>query len=87
VTFAERAGMLLDFDFAKAIQQNSSSNQEVWQMLLPKRLDPVSAESDAALYAQGWVVVVPMVADELDTKLLSDLKSKPAQWPSWLPKK
>jgi len=61
VRVARRAGLLLRISFATA---DAAGNQQVWK-LATTSLDPSSSPGrDAALYAAGYIVVVPMRADE-----------------------
>lgn len=83
VRVAERADILLDFMFSKVQKEAVDSTYEVWALQRPKRRDFVPENSDATLYNAGYIVVVPMLADEHDYELLSILKDNLNKLPSW----
>ncbi|MGH9160640.1 MAG: 5'/3'-nucleotidase SurE [Vicinamibacteraceae bacterium] len=80
VRIAERAGLLLDLSFKSA---ESGETKRVWTLAM-KEQDPSSAPGrDAALDAAGYIVVVPMRADEHDRDLLGKLQA--SDLPAWSP--
>ncbi|MEW6194218.1 MAG: 5'/3'-nucleotidase SurE [Bacteroidota bacterium] len=83
IKVAARAGILADFSFSKIQSDSAESNKEVWQLNRPKPITDVDAESDAALYYSGYIIVVPMLADEIDYPLLSKLKNNSGLLPEW----
>jgi broad specificity polyphosphatase/5'/3'-nucleotidase SurE len=82
VRVAERAGPG-EYHFAR-VMEGPTSVEEVWRLEGPEQR-PVPPESDIALHDAGYIVVVPMQADELDYKLLSTLRAHPEQLPGWPP--
>jgi 5'-nucleotidase len=83
VRVAERAGILLDFRFSRVQEDTTSGRTEVWALQRPRPVPPDAGASDAALYRQGYIVVVPMRADEHDRELLSRLLREPEILPGW----
>jgi len=83
VRVAERAGILLDFSFSRVEGDSASDNTEIWVLNPPQPVPPVSAKSDAALYSENYVIVVPMRADEHDRELLSRLLEDANALPPW----
>ena len=83
VRVAERAGILLDFTFQKASESGSNQGTTVWQLGRPHPLPRGPANRDAALYDAGFVVIVPMMADEHDYNLLTVLRLDSAVLPDW----
>jgi 5'-nucleotidase len=79
VRLAPRAGLLLDIGFEAA---EAAAGRQGWK-LRTTPLDPASGPgTDAALYAAGFVVVVPMRADEHDAVLGRQLAER-AALPEW----
>jgi 5'-nucleotidase len=83
IKVAERAGILLDIGFSRVHEEPASQRAGVWALERPLPIPIVSAESDAALYAQDYIVVVPMRADEHDRELLARLLGQPESLPQW----
>ena len=55
---------------------------EVWELKRPKRIDSFEKSSDA-----GYVVIVPMIADEYDYDLLDFMKDNLEMLPKWYGKR
>jgi hypothetical protein len=83
IKVAERAGVLLDFRFNRVHEDPASEGAGVWALDRPVPVMPSSPESDAALYAQEYIVVVPMRADEHDRELLAQLVGHLEALPKW----
>ncbi|MCK4413279.1 MAG: 5'/3'-nucleotidase SurE [Candidatus Eisenbacteria sp.] len=83
VRVAERAGILLDFTFQVAPGSGSSQSTTVWQLGRPHPLPRGPANRDAALYDAGFVVIVPMLADEHDHDLFTRLQLDSTVLPDW----
>jgi 5'-nucleotidase len=81
IKIAKRAGILLDFSFSQAQKQNGET---VWQMLPPKKVEDFLSQSDAVLYYAGYIVIVPMRADEDDDKFILALSEKKELIPQWI---
>ncbi len=77
IRVARRARLLLSIAFEAG---EAGAGRQSWK-LRATPLDPQSApESDAALYAAGYLVVVPMRADEHDEALADGLLPKLPSW-------
>lgn len=83
VRVAERAGILLDFRFIAVEEETSGGRSATWALQRPQPIPPTAEASDAALYELGYVVIVPMQADEHDRELLSRLVNAPDLLPGW----
>ncbi len=77
VRIAERAGGLLDFRLRLVEENISGPGSALWALQRPQPIPPADSTSDAALYREGYVIIVPMRADEHDRELLSRLRSHP----------
>jgi broad specificity polyphosphatase/5'/3'-nucleotidase SurE len=78
VRLARRAGLLLDIGFDAA---GAAAGRQTWKLRTAALSPDSAAESDAALHAAGYVVVVPMHADEHDEALSDSIR--PASLPPW----
>lgn len=59
-------------------------NREVWQHTGSRKIEnSLLHDDDLSLYKTGYVVIVPMKADEHDLELLSLLKNNLDKLPSW----
>jgi 5'-nucleotidase len=83
VRVAERAGMLFDLRLGRIPDDASGDGVVRWALQVPRPIAPQST-SDAALYQEGYVVIVPMRADEHDRELLSRLLQQPDTLSRWL---
>jgi len=83
VRVAERAGILLDFRFSQVDADTSGTRTALWAIQRPQPIPPDASTSDAALYYEGYVVIVPMQADEVDRELLARLLQQPESLPDW----
>ena len=84
VRVAERAGMLFDLRLGRIPDDASGDSVAMWALQIPRPIAPTQSTSDAALYQEGYVVIVPMRADEHDRELLSRLVQHPETLPGWL---
>ncbi len=82
IRVAERAGILLDFVFKRAAEAQEQHAAETWRLQLPARIEGAPG-TDAALYSAGYIVAVPMRADEMDPDLLRKLRAEPHRMPRW----
>lgn len=55
----------------------------LWQLQRPNPFNAQLTENDAFFYKSGFIVVVPMIADETDHILLSHLKDNLMKIPEW----
>jgi 5'-nucleotidase len=85
VRVAERAGLLERPVFAKATGDDLESGQKMWRIVGIEKMDySVPKDSDIALYNEGYIVVVPMICDEHDYRLLSGLRNELGKLPDWI---
>jgi len=82
VKTVKRAGILLEFEMKKSETDERKPNLETWQIIKPKPVKDILTNSDASLYYQNYIVIVPMVADEIDYDLLEELE-KSNKIPKW----
>ena len=52
------------------------SKKEIWGFMPPKPIIDFPPDSDASYYNQGFIVIVPMIADEIDYELLNKLQNE-----------
>lgn len=83
IKVAERAGILLDFKFSFVPNNTDSSYNENWYLQRPTPITAVEEDSDAKLYRDDYIILVPMLADEHDNILLQYLIQNPALLPTW----
>ena len=82
VKVAERAGILLNFNFKENIT-DTTYGKATWYLLRPNPIQSETKESDVNLYNSGYIVVVPMLADEHDYQLINYLKKNMNSIPKW----
>jgi 5'-nucleotidase len=86
VRVAARAGLLARPVLAKDTTDDLESGHEMWKIVGAEKLDySLPSDSDIALYHEGYIVVVPMLSDEHDYQLLSQLRKDQEALPEWLP--
>lgn len=78
VRVVERAGLLFDCVFNKT----TDSTDDIWKLEFRHR-GSAPENSDVVLYHSGYVVLVPMQANENDYELLSHLKEQSKTLPDW----
>ncbi|HOX25601.1 MAG TPA: 5'/3'-nucleotidase SurE [Candidatus Krumholzibacteria bacterium] len=83
VRVAERAGILLDFRFSQVDADTSGTRTALWAIQRPQPIAPDAGANDATLYQDGYVVIVPMLADEVDREALAHLLEQPESLPEW----
>jgi 5'-nucleotidase len=71
IKVSKRADILLEFEMSKISKEKSHNGTEVWQLNPPKQVLTFDKNSDAAYYNAGYIVIVPMIADEHDNILLN----------------
>ncbi len=69
--------MLLDLRLGRIPEDASGDGVARWALQRPRPIAPTQSTSDAVLYQAGYVVIVPMRADEHDRELLSRLLQQP----------
>ncbi len=70
--------------FRKTSGDSIHNRTEIWRLEgFEESESPILIDSDTAIYEAGYIVVVPMIADEHDYKFLYDLKMKINQFPVW----
>jgi 5'-nucleotidase len=77
IRLAKRAGLYQMPIFAKSDtgEQTEGNGQELWRMTERREMGGVLPDdSDIALYEKGYIVIVPMKADEHDYDLLAELE-------------
>jgi len=80
IKIVKRDDILLEFEMAIT---NSESNIETWRIMQPKPIFDFLPESDAAFYYQNYIVIVPMVANEIDYDLLKEIENS-NKIPKWI---
>jgi 5'-nucleotidase len=86
VRVTQRAGLRPMFEFQKEedSEEKEESIQELWRITeMESAKGPLSEDSDLALYRKGYIVIVPMKADEHDYDFLPKLKQDPSLFPAW----
>lgn len=70
--------------FNKAPREYEDKGHEIWRFEGTTRLDlSLPDDSDVVLYESGFIVIVPMKADEHDYELMSRLKANLDKLPDW----
>ena len=70
--------------FNKAPREYEDKGHEIWRLEATTRLDlSLPDDSDVVFYESGFIVVVPMKADEHDYELMSRLKATLDKLPAW----
>ena len=83
IEIAKRAQLHETLIFQKA-GTSEGEEEEVWQVTGRKEPgDVLPDDSDVALYEAGYIVIVPMRADEHDYDLLAKLKQNLSLLPPW----
>jgi broad specificity polyphosphatase/5'/3'-nucleotidase SurE len=84
IRVAKRAD-LLEIPVFNKIPNESGSEHEEWRFegFEEREEYALPNDSDVALYEAGYVVVVPMRADEHDDNLLSELQDRGDIFPEW----
>ena len=83
IKITERAGMFRKPVFNKATDKSAELGYELWKLGIEKKEDVGPKENDALLYEAGYIVIVPMQANEHDYKLLTQLKANLRAFPAW----
>ncbi len=81
VRVSRRAGLRVAVAFEPAV--DSTGNTSTWRLSVTPSSVPPESDSDQAHYDEGYIVVVPMRADEHDVEGLSRLRER--MLPAWLP--
>lgn len=85
VCIAERAGLLEKPVFAKADSSDLEDGQELWRIIGTEKLNySLPKNCDISLYNLGYIVVIPMVCDEHDYRLLTGLRNEQGRLPKWI---
>lgn len=82
VQVSRRAALRVDVAF-EADEPVGTNSSRTWRIRVTQKASPPAPNTDQAYYDAGFIVVVPMRADEHDDALLRDLRSTPAlpPWP------
>lgn len=83
VRVTENGGWYVDFVFTEDSTSTCESNREVWNLQFDLKEDLFPPESDIAQIYSGYIVVVPLVADEHDYDLLNYMRNHPEELPEW----
>lgn len=83
IRVSDRADILPDIRFNKSQEDTVLSWMGLWQLQRPKPINAPLTENDAFFYKSGFIVVVPMIADQTDHSLLSHLKDNLMKIPKW----
>ena len=85
---AQRAGLIEGPILERVSGEEAGAGQETWRIVGMQKMDyTLTSESDVALDSEGYIVVVPMLCDEHDYKLLSYMKENLEILPEWKPQK
>ena len=82
VRIAPRDASSMTFSFEQAPALTGTSTRGVWLLQAGAPAAP-STGSDMDLYAQGFIVITPMVANEHDAELADMLEDRIAEFPPW----
>jgi 5'-nucleotidase len=84
VRIAYRAGLQEIPQFNRKQTEDSKSNLETWALTGTQPVSqPLPPDCDVSLVEQGYIVIVPMIADEIHREALVLLKDKPPSIPEW----
>lgn len=87
---APRARLIgsLRFDRLADVPEGAPADEAttVWSATWGAVTTPPAPDSDVALYRQGYIVVTPMRADELDAGLLEAWRGRADAFPEWPPR-
>jgi 5'-nucleotidase len=84
IRVTRRAGFREFPEFSQASEGTSDAGRRTWCITgLMERAYRLPNDSDVALYNSGYIVIVPMKADEHDDDLLSLLKLDSGNLPRW----
>lgn len=84
VRVAKRAGLIERPVFEKVSEGGTGEVQETWRIVGIQKMDyTLTSDSDVALDAEGYIVIVPMICDEHDYKFLSYIKENLEKLPEW----
>ena len=79
VKLSERSGPSVKYRFEK--QKNHQ--QDVWKLGVEHRTESFPQNTDTFLHAKGYIVVVPMQAQEIEQSMLSRWKNRIHEIPKW----
>lgn len=86
VRFATRAGLDEALIFSPATETPNEDGRTLWKATgirkLPYQPGP---ETDAVLYQNGYIAIIPMHSDEQDHAWLNSLRQKEGYLPTWQP--
>jgi len=81
---AERAGLREIPIFSKSASANKKDRYETWTITGSETVSsPLPPHSDISLYDQGYIIIVPMIADEHNYGLLNRLRNNSEHIPEW----
>lgn len=84
IRFAERAGLEEKPIFSRISSETGKSSYEIWAITGSEIVSSTtSSETDISLYEQGYIIIVPMIADELDYERIRRIQSGSNIIPKW----
>ncbi len=83
IKVSKRADILLEFEMSKSGTENLDNGSEIWHLNPPKQVLTFDQNSDAAFYNDGYIVLVPMIADEHDNDWLNFINDNLTMLPNW----
>ena len=84
IQVADRSGLQEIPILEKIENTNENEQKEIWQIKGVKTLSNIPHDkSDIPLYESGYIVIVPMLAQEVDYQSLETLKNKINSIPMW----
>jgi len=79
-----RAGLREKPEFSKAAPESGPGGSATWAITgAETSASPLPPNCDISLYAQGYIVIVPMIADEHSYEIISRLKLNTGLIPEW----
>lgn len=86
IRVAERSDLVEIPIFNKVSDEVSKNGYQEWRLEgFKERENPMLNDRDVALHKAGYIVVIPMLADEHDYEALTRLKENSGKLPAWLP--
>ena len=84
IRVANRSSLIEIPVFERVNDKGGSGNQEMWKVAGKEKWYPtISQNSDIPLYEKGYIVIVPMVADEINYSSIDHLQQKVGEFPEW----
>jgi len=84
IRIAERTGLREKPIFSKSTSENGRDQYETWTITgTDSTSSPLPPDCDISLYDKGFIIIVPMIADEHNYKLLNWLRINLEHIPEW----